>query len=98
MLEELLKELNELRAYKSLYETAIKEKERMSALLYEYMIREYNRMSYTERAAEFKKETCCSCRYRDNCHSDLPLDIMRPVQSEDAWIPGTIGCRDFRWG
>lgn len=98
MLEELLKELNELRAYKERYENVVKDKERMSALLYEYMVKEYNSMSYEERAAEFRKKTCCSCRYRDDCSSALPIDIMRPVPSEDAWIPGVIGCRDFRWG
>lgn len=48
MVEELIKELNELQEYKKKYECVQKEKQKMSDLLYEYMMREYENMEKKE--------------------------------------------------
>ena len=44
MLNEFINEIKELQKYKEKYLYAEKGKERMSDLLYEYMMREYKRM------------------------------------------------------
>lgn len=96
MLEELLKEINELKQYKERYEFAIKDKKEMSQLLYEYMMKDYKNTTKEERVAQYKKECCSCCRY--DCYDcDFPDDIMKPVPSEDAWIPSRVSCGKFRW-
>lgn len=97
MLEELLKELEELRKYKERYEIALQEKERMSKMLYEFMIKEYESTTKEERICKYKKEYCKSCRYNYDCNVELPEEILKPIPSEIAWIPGKIQCKNFRW-
>ena len=41
MVEELIKQLQELQEYKYKYECALKDKQTMSELLYDYMMQEY---------------------------------------------------------
>lgn len=97
MLEELLKEINELKEYKERYELANKDKEQMSDLLYDYMMKEYIQMTDEERITKYKKEYCCNCRRKHVCeyNCNLPENIMKPVPSKDAWIPRVIGCKYF---
>ncbi len=97
MLEELLKEFDELREYKKRYEYAVKEKERMSELLYEYMMKEYEGMTKEERANQYKREWCACCRYNDICDFKYPEDICKPILSDKAWIPARVGCNRFEW-
>lgn len=96
MLEQLLKEIEELKQYKERYELANRDKERMSEMLYDYMVKEYESMTKEERAEKFKRENCAHCRYRGwDCK--IPDNVMQPVRSKDAWIPGKVGCIKFKW-
>ena len=97
MLEQLIKELEELKEYKHKYECAIKDKQRMSDLLYEYMMKEYENTTKEERVLKFKQDTCRCCRYRDYCSIELPDDIQKPIASNKAWIPATKSCGEFDW-
>ena len=68
MIEELIKELNELQEYKKKYERAQKYKKQMSDELYEYMMREYESMSREERIVSHRAECCNYCRYESYCN------------------------------
>ena len=97
MLEEFLKEFNELKEYKKKYEYAIKDKETMSELLYEYMMKEYESISVEERVLVYRMDFCSNCRHRYYCTIDLPEDICKPIPSDKGWIPARVGCRKFEW-
>lgn len=96
MLDELLKEINELKEYKKLYEYAIKDKKLMSERLYKYMMKEYESMTKEERIAYYKKECCNCCRY-NFCGYDFPDDICKPIPSEIDFIPARVICKGFKW-
>ena len=97
MLNEFINEIKELQKYKEKYLYAEKDKERMSDLLYEYMMREYKRMSKQKRIEKYEEECCKCCRYREYCNFDFPQNIYQPIQSNNAWIPGSVGCGKFEW-
>lgn len=98
MINELIKELNELLEYKDKYEMATKDKQRMSDELLKYMNKEYENQTYEERCKLYKEETCKCCRYNDYCPYLLPQDISKPIPSDMGWIPAKISCGKFEWG
>lgn len=55
MIDEFLNEIKELQEYKKKYLYAVKDKQCMSDLLYEYMTKEYKRMSKQKRIESTKK-------------------------------------------
>ena len=97
MLEELLKEINKLKEYKKKYEYAIKDKQKMSDLLYTYMMEEWEHMDREDRVLAYKRSSCESCRYYDCCSISLPEDIWKPIRSDKAWIPSRVSCGKFKW-
>lgn len=97
MLEEMLKEIEELKSYKKKYECAEQDKKRMSELLYGYMMKEYESMGREDRVSAFKEDVCSCCAFRDCCQIGLPEDIYKPVPSDKGWIPGRVGCGAFSW-
>lgn len=97
MLEQLIQELEELKEYKHKYECAMKDKQTMSDLLYEYMMKEYENTTKEERVAKFKQDSCRCCRGRDFCSIEMPDDIEKPIVSNMAWIPATKSCGYFEW-
>lgn len=97
MLDELLKEINELKEYKNKYEYALKDKQRMSDLLYDYMMREWESMSREDRVVAYQKNNCSSCRHYGYCNIGLPEDILKPIPSDKAWIPYIKNCGSFQW-
>lgn len=106
MLEELFKEIQELREYKRKYEHAVKDKEYMSALLYKYMIKEYEGIPYEERAESYKNDWCRHCEHRNYYDSDcwcyagveeLPDDIRKPIPSDRGYVPALKSCEHFEW-
>lgn len=92
MLDELLKEIAELREYKNKYESAMKEKQAMSNLIYGYMMTEYEGLSKEDRILKYKKEFCANCKYENDCDCKLPDDICKPIPSDNAWIPEIVIC------
>lgn len=97
ILDRVLDEINELKEFKRLYELQKKDKQRISDELYELMLYRYNNTPYTERLAEYKKDSCSCCRYEDYCEIEIPENILAPARSEKAWIPPTKGCGEFQW-
>lgn len=97
MIDEFLNEIKELQEYKKKYLYAVKDKQSMSALLYEYMTKEYKRISKQKRIEKYEEEYCKCCRYREYCKFDFPDDIYKPVKSDNAWIPGRVTCGNFEW-
>ena len=96
MLDEFIKEIKELKEYKREYFNLVRNKQVMSDKLYELMMERYKSMSYEERLKEFKESYCSCCRH-DVYDCDIPEDIMMPVKSDCAWIPGCKGCGNFKW-
>jgi len=97
MIDELLKEINELRDYKKKYENCLIDKQTMSDELYELMMAEYERTPYEQRVEEYKKNVCNDCRFQRSCLIVLPQDIGMPIKSNSAWIPATKSCDNFEW-
>ena len=100
MLEQLIKDMNELLSYKEKYEHAIKDKQTMSNKLYELMTKEYEKTSYEDRCKQYIEHECSGCRYRIygcDYQSNLPKDILQPIPSDKAWIPACKTCGHFEW-
>ena len=101
MLEDLVKEIQELQEYKEKYECALKDKQRMSDKLYEYMMDEYSRTPYEERSDYHVEHWCRDCRCRPcdeyKCSMELPEDIMIPIPSNNAYFPPKKLCEEFEW-
>ena len=97
MIDELLKEIQELKEYKKKYDFAIAEKQRMSDMLYELMTNEYLDKTLEERKAQYSKDMCHGCRFYGYCTKELPEDIGEPIKSDKAWIPATRTCGQFEW-
>lgn len=97
MLEELLKEIKDLKEYKNKYDYAIKDKQRMSDLLFELMTEKYNNTSYEDRKTYFKNNVCSCCKYKDTCFLEITENIGKPIKSNNAWIPATKSCKEFEW-
>lgn len=97
MINELIDEIKKLQEYKKKYLCAVIDKQRMSDLLYEYMTKEYKRMSKQQRIEKYEEECCKYCRYREYCKFDFPDDIYKPIKNDNAWIPGRVTCGNFEW-
>jgi hypothetical protein len=99
MLEKIIEELTELIAYKRRYESAQKDKQTMSDMLYDYMLKEYEATPYEERCKKFHDYSCIHCKNQDYClmllKNEYPEDILMPVKSDSAWIPPRKGCGKF---
>ena len=96
MLDELMKDLQELKDYKKRYEFVIKDKQRMSDLLFELMTEKYNNTSYEDRKKHFIDTTCKCCRHY-MCNLEISEDIELPIKSNIRWIPATKSCANFEW-
>lgn len=98
MLEKIIEELAELIEYKRRYESAQKDKQTMSDMLYDYMLKEYEATPYEERCKKFHDYSCKHCKNQDYClmlfKNEYPEDILMPVKSDRAWIPPRKGCTD----
>lgn len=96
MIDDLINELQEYKTMKDKIKYLQKDKQKMSKLLYEYMMKEYNTKSYDERVNEFRNDVCKNCRNRD-CGKELPIDILKPIESDKDFIPSKKGCSAFNW-
>lgn len=106
MLEEFLEDIKELKKYKEKYKCSESDKEKMSNLLYEYMMKEYKEKDYKTRVNKHISEFCKNCRYyygdNEECKwlegtpkSRLPQNILEPIKSKTNFIPGQRICKDF---
>ena len=97
MLDDFLKEIEELKKYKYKYESQKKDKQQMSNELFKLMTEKYNNMSYEQRVDEYTNDMCRCCRYKYNCEIKLPDDILKPIESDREWFPAKTSCKEFEW-
>lgn len=99
MIEELIREIEELEKYRQKYENAEKEKQVMSEMLFKYMEDEYQKTSYEARSEKYRNDICSACRYRPECtiKFGLPKDISKPIPSDKSWVPSRKSCGNFMW-
>lgn len=98
MLEEFIKDINELMEYKKKYEYAIKDKQCMSDTLYDLYLEKYNNQTFEERKQNYINDYCRSCRYNFDCNKNIiPKDITMPTKSDKGWFPPKTSCGNFEW-
>lgn len=59
-------------------------------------LKEYEKTPKEERIKQYREECCRACRYND-CECTISGDILKPVPSDVAFIPGRKTCGKFRW-
>lgn len=100
IIEKCIKEYQELKKYKQLYECQKEDKKKMAEKLYEYELKEYEQKEYKQRVEEHIKEQCKDCRWyygrNKNCkwlegtpEKRLPQDILKPIKNEENYFPRT---------
>ena len=96
-LDELIKEIQDLKEKERQLECLKKDKKKMADKLLEYELKEYESTSVEERKEKYFKETCRYCIF--NCENSdvLPDDIGKPIKSEVDYFPIHKGCEDFEW-
>lgn len=96
-LDELIKEIQDLKEKERQLEYLKKDKKKMADKLLEYELKEYENTSVEERKAKYFKEICRCCRF--NCENSkcLPDDIGKPIKSEVDFFPSHKSCKDFEW-
>ena len=96
-LDELIKEIQDLKEKERQLECLKKDKKKMADKLLEYELKEYENTSVEERKAKYFKETCSCCRFHCENSKDLPDDIGKPIKSKVDYFPSHKGCKDFEW-
>lgn len=96
MLDEFIEEIEKLKSYKTKYEYAMAERQRMSDLLYDYMLKEYEATPYEERCKQYI-DGWCGCCLHDCKNPNLPDNILMPIPNDNAWIPVKKTCGSFMW-
>lgn len=97
IIDSIIKELENLKRYKEMYENQKKERKVMRDKIYELMMKEYDRLEYKDKVKDFQENTCIICRHNKDCNITLPQDISIPVQLFNSDIPPTRGCLSFEW-
>ena len=96
-LDELIKEIQDLKEKEKQLEYLKKDKKKMADKLLEYELKEYENTSVEERKEKYFKETCRCCRFNCENSKGLPDDIGKPIKSEVDYFPSHKGCKDFEW-
>ena len=96
-LDELIKEIQELKEKEKQLEYLKKDKKKMADKLLEYELKEYENTSVEERKEKYFKETCSCCRFNCENSKGLPDDIGKPIESKVDYFPSHKGCKDFEW-
>jgi hypothetical protein len=97
MLENLMKEINELQEKARELEHLKQDKKAIADKLLEYELKEYENTPVEERKEKYFKEMCRCCRYDCESKDGLPDDIGKPVKSKVDYFPAHKGCKDFEW-
>jgi hypothetical protein len=99
MLEDFIKDIQELIEYKKKYEDAMVARQRMSDALYELYLEKYNNQTFEERKEKYIKEQCKDCRssWYGCKHDIIPDNVGMSIRSDRAWVPARVGCSEFNW-
>lgn len=93
MLDVIIKELNELKDFKSKYEHSLVDRRTMAKKLFQLMIEKHNNQTYEERCEIHRNDYCKCCR-SCGCGRELPEDVLTPIENND-WIPSIKTCKHF---
>ena len=96
-LDELIKEIQDLKEKERQLEYLKKDKKKMADKLLEYELKEYENTSVEERKEKYFKEICTYCIFNCENSNVLPDDIGKPIKSEVDYFPAHKGCEDFKW-
>ncbi len=96
-LDELIKEIQDLKEKERQLEHLKKDKKKMADKLLEYELKEYENTSVEERKEKYFKEICICCRFNCENSNGLPDDIGKPIESKVDYFPSHKGCEDFEW-
>ena len=96
-LDELIKEIQDLKEKERQLEYLKKDKKKMADKLLEYELKEYENTSVEERKEKYFKETCRCCRFNCENSNGLPDDIGKPIKSKVDYFPSHKGCKNFEW-
>ena len=96
-LDELIKEIQDLKEKERQLEYLKKDKKKMADKLLEYELKEYENTSVEERKEKYFKENCSCCRFHCENSKCLPDDIGKPIESKVDYFPAHKGCKDFEW-
>ena len=96
-LDELIKEIQDLKEKERQLECLKKDKKKMADKLLECELKEYENTYVEERKAKYFKETCRCCRFHCENSKCLPDDIGKPIKSKVDYFPAHKGCKDFEW-
>ena len=96
-LDELIKEIQDLKEKERQLECLKKDKKKMADKLLEYELKEYENTSVEERKEKYFKEICSCCRFNCENSNVLPDDIGKPIESKVDYFPNHKGCKNFEW-
>lgn len=96
-LDELIKEIQDLKEKERQLECLKKDKKKMADKLLEYELKEYENTSVEERKEKYFKEICTCCRFNCENSNCLPDDIGKPIESKVDYFPSHKGCKNFEW-
>lgn len=97
MLNEIIKEIEDLKKKSEELEYLKKDKKKMADKLLEYELKEFENTSIKERKDKYFKETCRCCGFHCESTKSLPDDIGKPIKSDVDYFPAHKGCKDFEW-
>jgi hypothetical protein len=103
ILEEFLKEINELQEYKKKYEYLLKDYNYRMKKLFELELEKWENTKSQDRKEEFIKTTCRDCRHffdRESLTCEIEDDISKPFLREHGDGKKYISykcCKDFEW-
>lgn len=96
-IDEIIKELQELKQKEQELEYLKKDKIKMADKLYEYELKEYENTTIDERKEKYFNEMCKNCRHFCDNKNKLPDDINKPIRTDNDYFPAHKGCSEFEW-
>lgn len=97
MIDDFIKEIQELKEKCKKLESLKVDKKKMADKLLEYELKEYEQIPIQERKEKYFNKTCIHCRRGCIGSSGLPDDIGKPIKSEVDYFPSHKRCEDFMW-
>ena len=96
-IDEIIKELQDLKQKEQELEYLKEDKKKMADKLYEYELKEYQNTTIDERKEKYFNEMCKHCRCCCENKDRLPDDINMPIRTDNDYFPAHKCCKEFEW-